>query len=114
MANYEIIETKAVPHSEVLDIVKKKSKDRELTYREEKTLEYLKKVSHTNKKDSETMIKELTALEIPRLEVEHIIKIVDIMPKDGTELRAIVSHSGTVLVDESVTQILDVIKKFRK
>ena len=36
------------------------------------------------------------------------------MPQNGTELRAIVSHSGTVLVDKSVTSIMDVLNKYRK
>ena len=52
-------------------------------------------------------------LDIARLEDAHLIKILEIMPRNGTELRAIVSHGGVVVVDEVVTQILDVLKKYQ-
>lgn len=111
MGNYNIISAEPMSGSEVVEILTKKEKERELTYREDRTKEYLKKVTKLDKKKFEAAKKELLGLEIPRLEEKHIIKILEIMPKTGTELRSIVSHSGTVLVDESVTKILDVLNK---
>ena len=112
MSNYEIVSKEAIPQIEVLDQIKKKAKDTELTYREEKTMEYLKKFSKMKMTEYKKAKSELISLEIPRLEEEHIVKILEIMPKNGTELRAIVSHSGTVLVDENVTKILEVLKNY--
>lgn len=112
MSNYEVIKAEPASESEVLDLISNKEKNVELTYREEKTLEFLKKFSRLDIKKFKEARDELLALEIPRLEEEHIIKIIDLAPKNGTELRTIVSHSGTVLVDESVTKILDVVKKY--
>jgi DNA-directed RNA polymerase subunit F len=113
MSNYSIIAQEAISGVEAQDILKKKEKERdELTYREEKSLEYLKTTVQLKKKDFADAKKELLALEIPRLEEEHILKILELMPKNGTELRAIVSHSGTVLVNESVDSILEVLKKY--
>lgn len=122
MSNYEIISKEVVSNSLVADFIGKKEKElkklddeeAKLTYREEKTLDYLKKLETMKLKDFEVVRKELSALEIPRLENEHIVKIIDLAPKSGTELRAIVSNSGTVLVDENVTKILDVLKKYLK
>lgn len=113
MSNYQVISKEPVSQTEVLDVISKKAKDVELTYREEKTQEYLKKSSSHKVSDLKKLKAEILALEIPRLEEEHIVKIVDIMPNSGTELRAIVSHSGTVLVDENVTKILDVLKNYK-
>ncbi len=114
MANYEVIKSEPVSASEALELINKKSKDVELTYREEKTMEFLKKMNKLSLKNFKEAYKELESLEIPRLEDTHIIKILENMPSDGTQLRAIVSHSGTVLVDENVTKILDVVKKYNK
>ncbi|MCA9495994.1 MAG: hypothetical protein KC589_03550 [Nanoarchaeota archaeon] len=122
MSNYEIISKEGVSNSLVSDILSKKEKElkklddeeAKLTYREEKTLDYLKKIDTIKFKDFEAAMKELLALEIPRLENEHIVKIIDLFPKNGTELRAIVSNTGTILVDENVTKVLDVLKKYQK
>ncbi len=113
MANYELISKDGISTSEALSIIEKKAEKRELAYREEKSLEYLKKFNKMNFSTFEKAKKEIEELQIPRLESQHIIKILDIMPKSGTELRSIVSHSGTVLVDDSVTKILDVLKKYK-
>lgn len=86
--------------------------DTGLTYREEKVLEHLKKFNVLSTEDFEKAVSEVEALEIPRLEREKIVKIVELMPKSGTELRAIVSNAGVVLVDENVDRVLDVLKQF--
>ena len=112
MANYEVISSTEISNVETLEEIEKKSKDAELTYREEKVMEFLKKYNKLDSKNFETAKKELIELEIPRLEEVHIIKILENMPTDGTQLRAIVSHSGTILVDENMNKILEVLKKY--
>jgi DNA-directed RNA polymerase subunit F len=114
MLNYKILEMKELSNSEVLDILEKIEKERELTYREEKYLEYLKKFTKLSKEEFEKAKKEIMELEIPRLEEVHINKILDLMPINGTQIRAIVANSGTVLVDESIKKILEVLDKYRK
>ena len=114
MSNYDLVSKEAVSHAEVLDVITNKEKDAELTYREDKVRNYLKDFAKLSMEDFKLAEEELLTLEVARLDKEHIVKILDIMPANGTELRSIVSHSGTVLVDESVTQILDVLNKYRK
>ena len=114
MSNYDLVSKEAVSHAEVLEVISKKEKDAELTYREDKVRNYLKDFAKLNIKDFKLAEEELLNLEIARLDKEHIVKILDIMPSNGTELRSIVSHSGTVLVDDSVQQILEVLNKYRK
>lgn len=112
--NYEIISKEEVSQSEVLDVINNREKETELTYREDKVKEFLKKRTPLDVKEFNKLKKELENLEIPRLEDAHLIKIIDLMPINGTQLRAITSHSGVILVDENVTKILDVLKAYRK
>lgn len=112
--NYEIVSKKEISQSEVLDIINNKQDETELTYREEKVQDFLKKRTPLSMEEFSTLKKELESLDIPRLEDSHFIKIIDIMPKNGTQLRAITSHTGVILVDENVTKILDVLKAYQK
>lgn len=111
--NYEIISKKEISQNEVLDIINKKEEETELTYREEKVQDFLKKRATLSVEEYAKLKKELESLDIPRLEESHFIKIIDLMPKNGTQLRAITSHTGVILVDENVTKILDVLKAYQ-
>jgi DNA-directed RNA polymerase subunit F len=114
MSNYELVSMEGVSNTEAGEIINQKEKEEELTYREEKIKEYLKNFQKLDKKNFDAAKLEIEDSKIPRLDEEHIIKILDIMPQNGTELRAVVSHSGTVLVDESVSKILEILNKYRK
>lgn len=113
MANYEIISQQPVHPSKVLSHIEQKVEEKELTYREEKILEYLKDSNKLSLEEFNTAFEELKALGIPRLEDSHLIKILEILPRNGVELRSIVSHGGVVVVDDVVTQILDIVKKYQ-
>lgn len=108
--NYEILSKEEVSLSEASKYISEK--ETELTYREEKVNEFLKKHAKLDYEQYEKAKEALIALDIPRIEDQHIIKILNIMPKTGTELRSIVSHDGLVLVDETAKQILDTLKQF--
>lgn len=113
MSNYEILEKEAISNSQVKEILDKRveeQEERELRYREEKTIEYLKNQKTFSVEEFNSIKEEIVALDIPRLDEEHIVKIIDLMPTNGTQLRAITSHSGIILVDENATAILDVLK----
>lgn len=112
--NYDLISIEGISQSEVTEFITNKEAKQELTYREEKVREYLNKFQKLDNTQTKKALVELSDLDIPRLDVDHMVKILELMPQNGTELRAIVSHSGTVLVDENVTKILDVLINYRK
>jgi len=118
MSNYEVISKEPVSNVEVLDVILKKEKDlvedAELTYREDKVRVFLKDTVKLSIKELVSIKEDLLALELPMLGDDSIIKLIDLMPKNGTELRAIVSHGGTVIVDENVEKVLSVLNKYRK
>ena len=114
MGNFKIIEKKPMSLSEVVSNIKgiKKGGKREITYREDKILKFSKNFNLVKPKDVEKFLSELVELNIPRLDNSQMIKIIDVLPKDGTELRAIVSNSGTIIVDDDVNKILEVVSKY--
>jgi len=114
MSNYEIVSKVVVSNSEVLEEIQKKEADRELTYREDKVRVFLKDEVKLSLDEVKKAIEELLGLGIHLLDEVHAIKLIDLMPKTGTEIRVIVSHSGTVIVDEDVTRVLEVLNKYRK
>lgn len=56
------------------------------------------------------MKEELRALDLIRLKDIHIVKIVDFMPTDASELNKVLIEVS--LDQEEVTKILDVVKKY--
>ena len=112
MANYEIVNKKPTHSSKIIENLNSKLEERELTYREEKVLEYLKKFNKLSSSNFEKALQELKDLNIARIEEAQLIKILEIMPKNGTELRSIISHGGVIVVDETVEQILSILKKY--
>lgn len=118
MSNYEVISKEPVSNIEILDVILKKEselvEDAELTYREDKVRVFLKDAVKLSVKELVSIKEELLALELPMLDDGAIIKLIDLMPKSGTELRAIVSHGGTIIVDENVEKVLSVLNKYRK
>jgi len=91
MAKPEIIEEMSITMTELADELKLiKKRDKELNFRANKTEDYLNQISVDEKK-SKTLRKNIENLNIPRLKDIHIIKIVDIMPKDPDEVKAVLS-----------------------
>jgi len=76
---------------------------------EEKVKTFLKKFPHPKKDKAEKMEKELQKLENLKLKEEHIVKIIDFMPEDASDLLKIVQ--GISLDQNEINQILEIVKK---
>ncbi|MBS3141024.1 hypothetical protein J4405_02670 [Candidatus Woesearchaeota archaeon] len=108
MLDIEIIEEKPVTKYEVkefLDTVKKR--DKELSERALKTHDnlLLEKVDYKKVKE------EIEKLQIPRLKDRHVVKIIDIMPKDLESVNALFVGENITLSQENMQKILTAIKK---
>ncbi len=110
MTNYDIVSKRPVSISEVKKEIEEKGEN--LNYREGKLLEYFKKIEVIPYENIEKIKEEIKEIGINRLDEEDIIKILNVIPTDGTQLRAILSGSGIILVDEDVSKILDILKKY--
>ncbi len=107
----EIISEKPIGIGELkkeLENIKKR--DKELNFRAARTEEYLQHFSIL--KNSEELFKKIEALKIPRLKEQHIIKIIDIMPKTVEELKTILQGYTITVNNENLKKIAEAINKF--
>ncbi len=92
--------------AEVKEIVDKLEGDE----KSEEMKSYLKKFTKLSKKDALKLKEELAALGNVKIREEHIIKLVDILPKDAEDVNKIFSDTG--LTEEETNAILEITKKY--
>jgi DNA-directed RNA polymerase subunit F len=56
------------------------------------------------------MKEEIKKLDLIKLKDEHIVKIIDFMPEDASDLTKVIS--GVSLNQDEITKILDIVKKY--
>lgn len=111
MANIDLINEMPITMAELkerLDEIKKR--DKELKPRTLKTHEYLEKFVSIKAKDALKIKEEIIKLQIPRLKERHIIKIIDIMPKDLEALKLIFVGENITLKQDDLDKILNALK----
>ena len=107
----EIISEKPIDIGELKkELEKIKKRDKELNFRAARTEEYLQHFSPL--KNSEELFKKIEALKIPRLKEQHIIKIIDILPKTLDELKTILQGYTITVNNENLKKLVDAINKF--
>ena len=72
---------------------------------------FIKNFNKMSVEDAIAMKGELSALDLIKLKEAYIVKIIDFMPADASELNKILVEVS--LDQEEVTKILDVVKKFK-
>jgi len=93
---------------ECLDTIK--SRDKDLNFRSKKVEEYLNIISK-NRKTMPHLKEDLEKLNIQRLKENHIVKIINILPKNLDSLRVILAGENLTLKQEDLTKILETVKK---
>lgn len=110
MASIEIIQETPWTLVEVRDTLKElKGKEKELPVRLNKTQEYLQNYAKVDGKKVKELKEKLGKLDITRLRDRHMVKIIDIMPRDLDSLRLIFSGENVTLKQEDLQKILDVL-----
>lgn len=71
---------------------------------------FIKKFVDVDVEKAKNMRKELNELDLIKLKDEHIVKIIDFMPKDAEDLNKVAADVS--FDQEETTKILDVVKKF--
>lgn len=85
-----------------------------LDKKEEKEMEligFVKKFTDLNAKEAKEMKKKIQDLDLMKIREEHVVKIIDTMPKNLEDLNKILS--GTSLDEEETKKILEIVKEFR-
>ncbi|MDP3918972.1 MAG: hypothetical protein Q8Q35_03670 [Nanoarchaeota archaeon] len=109
MAEFTIIEENPICLTDIKQKLKLIEKEGKLSFRAEKTKAYLDNFATLTKKDNDKVKKEIENLNIPRLKDRHIIKIIDVLPKDADSLKILLSGETLTISDEDIKKILDVI-----
>ena len=113
MVNPTIIEEKPITLVEVKKDVKKiEKRDEELNYLTGRTKDYVDHfVKLTQKKETE-LIEKLNSLNLTRLKEEHIVKIVDFLPKNVEDLRVVLQAYPLSLPKKDEELIVNAVKEF--
>lgn len=91
-----------------------KKRDGELSFRGNKTEEYLNQFGTLETRKAEEIYQKIEALKIPRLRDIHIIKIIDILPGSLNEMRTLLQGYTLTLKEDAMKKILDVLKDYNK
>ncbi len=88
-----------------------KKRDSALNFRANKAKEYLDICTTINIAKVEELKKKINDLNVPRLKDRHIIKIIDLMPKDMDSLRSLLTGENITLKQEDLAKILQIIQE---
>ena len=88
-----------------------KARDKELSFRSNRTDEYLNQFVSLTAKEAENLKKELEKLEIPRIKPEHIIKVIDLLPVTAEEVKTVLSGYSITISNENCKKIADLVKE---
>ena len=113
MTKPEIIEEIPITMSELAkEISSIKERDKELNYRAAKTEDYLQQIGLDNKKSKELYDK-IKKLNVPRLKDAHLIKIVDLMPDNAEDVKALLSGYTLTVTQDNMKKIAAVVKEIK-
>jgi DNA-directed RNA polymerase subunit F len=102
--------SEAVSLAEVKDALKKREKEsEELAYEQAQSLEHADKFSEVTPAKAKKLISEIRKNE--KIPEETAVKIVDIMPKHVSTLKAILIKDNVELSDEELEAIIKLLKK---
>ena len=107
-----VIEEKPVSLVEAKEILSDiEKRDKELNYLSNRTKEYLDAFVVLSKEKKDILKKKLQDLNLIRLKDEHMIKIIDFLPKTTSELKSILQAYPLSLAKNDQEEILRVVKE---
>ncbi len=111
MAEIEVIEEIPVSLPDVKEAIESINKrDKLLSPRSTKVLDYISKVSSLKLKEANELKKKLQECGVDRLKEKHIVKLIDIMPNDIDSTKAVFSGDNVILKQEDLKKIQECIK----
>lgn len=105
-----ILTEKTIPDVEAKVILEGREKEGELRYEQKNALEILRKFVKLDREKTTFLIEELKRVE--KLRERQIVAIVNFLPGDRDDLRAILQKEYTALTDEEINLVLEIVKKY--
>lgn len=112
MVNFEILEENPMNMIEVRSELQKMQKNAELSFRANKTLEYLNAMVTLKQKDCKEIKKQIEELEISRIKQLHIQKLLDTVPCHPDEVKAIISAYNITLTKDNCEKIAKIFSDY--
>ena len=106
----DIISEQMVPNSKAKEMIEKKEKEGELKYEQKNSLEILRKFVKLDPNKIDELVADLKKVE--KLRDRQIISIVNFMPEDKEELKAVLHKDYSSLIDEEIDSVLKTVKKY--
>ncbi len=110
MPEIEVISESPITITELKEKLNDIKKKQDLSFRGNKTLDYLNHFAKISPKDAEASKEKMKGIGISRLKDRHIAKIIDIMPEDIETLKTILANENITLKDEELKKILECLK----
>jgi len=112
-----IVNQKHITIAEARNILDKKRKEYkeggiEMLYEQKRALDHANKSAKLNLRDTTTMVKKLSELEIELTE-DQIVKIADLLPQTVDDVRAIFAKERFKYGEEEIKGIIDVVAQYR-
>ena len=112
MVHPQIIEEKPINLGEVKEVLSNLEKrDQELNFSSNRTKEYLDAFISLSKEKKDNLKKSLHNLNLTRLKEEHIVKIIDFLPKNVNELKSVLQAYPLSMAKNDQEEILRVVKE---
>jgi len=113
MTKPTILNEEPVSIAEVKESLEKiKERDKALTFRANKTEEYVSQFVVLDSKKVAELTEKLTKLNIPRLKEQHIKKIVDVMPLTARDVKVVLQGYTVTVKAEHLQKIADAVAGF--
>ncbi len=115
MTKPRIIEEEPINMVELKDEIEKILKrDKELSFRANKTHEYLNSIVILKTKESKELADKLMKLKIPRLKELHINKIIEILPGSVEEVKTIIQAYTITISPDNIKKIVNTVSGYIK
>ncbi len=106
----KIIEQRPISITELkAEIEKIKKREKEPSIRITKVEDYLNSFTQLTAAKEKELTEQLKKLEIPRLRDEHVVKIVDLLPKTSEDLKMILQGYVISVSNENLKKIVDTV-----
>ena len=113
MTKPEVLDKKSINMSSLREeLAHIKKRDGELSFRGNKTEEYVNEFTILKPKQAEELFGKLEKLNIPRLKDVHINKIIDMMPASVPELKVVMQGYSLPVTNENLKKIIDTVAKY--
>jgi DNA-directed RNA polymerase subunit F len=113
MSKPEILSEQPINMVDLKEELKRiRKRDNDLTFRGNRTDEYLNQFVTLKPKEVEEMVEKLQKLNIPRLKDNMIHKIVDILPRTEAELKLILQGYTLTVTGENINKIMKVVTNY--